>query len=304
MNWAVSSIAVLALCSAANSQPAAEFEVASIKASAPESGHFRAPGSGKGGPGTADPGRFTCTNCTLSYLIGRAFGLERYQFPGQSSLPGDAFDVSAKVPEGATPEQFAGMLQTLLKDRFGLTYHLDTKQVQGYEMVVAKNGSKLKEASAAAPPAPAAGDGGGHGGWGGEHDSSRPGFFVFRGQARYRGDGQTTAELARMIAAQLARPVDDRTNLTGKYDIVLTWSDDGAHAATHTGGVAGFGGHGDGGDHGGPGAGAAGGGGADTGQGPTLFAALQAQLGLKLEPKKATAKIFIVDHVEKTPTGN
>jgi uncharacterized protein (TIGR03435 family) len=310
MNLAAHSIAAaLAASTLAYSQAAApatlEFEVASIKPAAPQSDHFRAPGA-KGGPGTADPGRFTCATCTLSYLISKAFTLERYQFPGQSSLPDVTFDLSARVPEGTTQEQFAVMLQNLLKTRFGLAYHFEAKQLQGYELVVAKNGPKLTESKAGAPR-PAANDPGAHGGWaggaghsfgsGGDHDLTRPGFVVIRGQAKYRGEQQTTGDLARMIAAQLSRPVDDHTGLTGKYDISLTWSDDGAHAATHAGGVAGSWDHG---DHGGPSPAGA----PDTASGPTLFAAVQAQLGLKLEARKAAANIFIVDHVEKSPTGN
>ena len=307
----VMTLSVVA-CAAAHSQsqagPRPEFEVASIRSTAPQTGHFRAPASTRGGPGTAEPTLFRCTNCNLAYLLSTAFGLQRYQLPGQTALPETAFDVSARIPQGTTQEQFALMLQNLLKDRFGLAYHFETKQVQGYELVVAKGGPRLKE-SGEAKPAPEAGHGDARpndpgaawhdAGNQGSHGMTRPGLMFFNGQANYRGERQSTAELAQMIATQLAKPVDDATGLHSRYDISLSWSDDGSHAASHPAGGADFGGHG---DHGG----AQGSLGvqADGASGPGLLAALQTQLGLRLEAKKATAKVFIVDHVEKSPTDN
>jgi uncharacterized protein (TIGR03435 family) len=261
--------------------PKSEFEAASLKPAAPQTGHFPAAPASKGGPGTPDPALFRCTNCNLAFLITRAYDLQRYQLPGQPSLPDQTFDLTAKIPEGTTAEQFATMLQNLLKDRFNLATHFETKQVQGYELVVAKNGPPMKPVAANAPAQPPADD------W-----HSRRGLMFFNGQGTWRGDHQTTADLARMISTQLMKPVEDHTNLTGAYDITLTWTDDGAHAATHPAG--GYGGGFNGGhDHG-----------ADTTAGPTLIGALQSQLGLKLESKRATAQILIVDHADKTFAAN
>jgi Protein of unknown function (DUF3738) len=71
-----------------------------------------------GGPGLSDRGIFHCT-CTVGALVMKAFELQRCQIPGYASLPTDTFEVSAKVPEGTTQEQFLVMIQSLLKDRFG-----------------------------------------------------------------------------------------------------------------------------------------------------------------------------------------
>ncbi len=68
------------------------------------------------------------------------------------------FDVSATVPEGTTTEQFSAMLQNLLKDRFQLSYHYETRPMQGFELVVAKNGPKLKESQSQAKPETEAND--------------------------------------------------------------------------------------------------------------------------------------------------
>ena len=286
-----------------------EFEAVSIKAAAPQSGHFfRAPASSTGGPGTADPALFRCVNCNVGYLIAKAFDLQKYQFPGQAALPDTAFDILARVPEGATPDQFQAMLRTVLQDRFHLASHYEKKPIQGYELVVAKGGSKLKESTKPPGTEPvvdshqegAARDwhGGGASG-GGDH--ARNGLTVFHGQGTFRGERQTMADLARIISSQLAKPIDDRTGLQGKYDITLTWVDDGAGArdANHAGDSASGGGawsHGDRGGGSPQGAGAF--------SGPTLMGALPAQLGLKLEPTKATANVFVVDRVDKDPTAN
>jgi uncharacterized protein (TIGR03435 family) len=291
----IPAIAVaLALCALGNGQTAAsqkvEFDAVAIKAAAQQTGHFRSSGSARGGPGTADPTLFQCTNCTVAFLISKAFALQRYQFPAQASLPDAAFDITARVPEGSAPQQFTVMLQSMLKDRFGLAYRYEKKQIQGYEMVVAKGGTKFAQSNGQ-PKSPDPGGAGGnwHNGNGG-HDA-HAGLMVFGGQGRYRGENQTTEELAQVISDQLMRPVDDHTGLQGKYDFTLTWSDDGAHAATHPAGAWEHG------DHGSASA-------ADSATGPGLIGALDAQLGLRLESKRVTANIFVVDRVNKEPSAN
>ena len=305
--------AVVVFCVGGNSQTPAtqklEFDAAAIKAAAPKVGHFRSSASSTGGPGTADPGLFRCADCNLFFLISKAFELEKYQFPGQATLPDIMFDLTAKVPEGTSAEQFLVMLQNLLKERFNLAYHFDKKPMAGYELVVAKGGHKLKDSKGPTIPAAAEAGGGHQGGAGNWHGAggdgrelTRPGLFVFNGQGKYRGENQSTADLARMISNQLAKPVDDHTGLQGTYDISLTWADDGAHAASHGGSAPGGGGwsgaHGEG---GGAGQGGLAVGGA---AGPSLIGAVQAQLGLRLEKKQATANIFIVDRVDKAATAN
>ena len=295
---------VLGVCSAGIGQtpiPKLEFDVVAIKATAAETGHFRMPASSKGGPGTTDPTLFHCTNCDLSFLISKAFELQRYQFPGQASLPDTVYDLTARVPENATAPQFAEMLQNLLKDRFGLAYHYEKKQVQGYDLTIAKNGPNLKESSDAPKTGGAESDGAGRGwrafGDGGGHDHAGTGVRIFGGRGQYKRDHTTNGDNAVMVANQLARPVDDRTGLKGKYDVALTWADDGSHSTNH--GDAG----GSGGDHAGHGGETRGGTAApaDGVSGPTLVEALPAQLGLKLEAKKVPANIFVIDHVEKSP---
>jgi uncharacterized protein (TIGR03435 family) len=266
-----------------------QFEVVSIKAAAPASS-FHSSESLTGGPGSSDRGMFHCT-CTVAALITKAFELQRYQIPGYPSLPTDTFEVSAKIPVGTTQEQFLMMIQSLLKDRFGLAWHFEKKEVQGYQLVVEKSGPKLQESNAASAT-PNTETHGGHNG-GGRY-FGHAGLMNFNGRARYRGDHQTMDELAILISTQIGKPVDDQTGLKGKYDIALSWSGD-VTPHTHHEGVGGHtGGYG---DHSGSVA--------DDASGPTIFEALQSQLGLKLvATKKSVARMFVVDHIEKAPTAN
>jgi uncharacterized protein (TIGR03435 family) len=278
------------------------FEAASVRVSAPVTGfHFGgSSSSGVGGPGSSDPETFRCSGCTLATLIAQAYHLEKYQLPAQASLTGATYDVSAKIREGATQEEFRVMLQNLLKERFGLVSHFEEKSVRGYHLVVAKGGPKLKESSDSVQPAVAAVPSPGqdqHGWAGGQGAASHShiGVMNFNGQARFHADHQRVSDLAELISTQLLAPVDDQTGLGGKYDIALNWAADAAPDHFHADGASG--GH----EHGGASGGDAGG----DSSAPPLATALQLQLGLKLvAAEKTAAQVLIVDHVEKKPTEN
>ncbi len=259
-----------------------EFEVASIKLAPPSDGRGRRI-SMNGGPGSKDPGLFTCENCSVGMLISAAYGVKRYQLTGSPDwLENNRFLVSAKIREGATKEQFRLMQQALLADRFGLKVHWDTKEMQMYELVVAKGGVKIKEAGEPplddAPPATFAP---------GPAKLDPDGFPILpagrgpimimeRGKARYKTSDSTMEELAVRLAGQLDKPVTDATGLKGKYEFTLSWDARGESTSPDS----------------------------DADSGPTLFAALQQQLGLKLEPKKGMVDVLVIDKVEKTPTEN
>jgi uncharacterized protein (TIGR03435 family) len=148
--------APLLLASALAQSATPEFEAASIRTNPPQAGFHFAADSASGGPGTADPGMFRCSKCTLATLISKAFDLRAYQLPGKASLPDTTFDITAKIPAGATPEDFRAMQQNLLKERFGLRYEFREKSLKGYHLVVAKNGPKLTESTGQPMPQPAA----------------------------------------------------------------------------------------------------------------------------------------------------
>src|ERR1035438_8050278 len=122
----------------------AEFEVASIKTNAPQPGFHFAADAATGGPGTADPGMFRCSKCSLATLIVKAFNLQPYEFPGRTSLTDNTYEILAKIPTRTTGEEFSAMLQNLLKERFGLAWHFQEKKMKGYHLVIAKDGPKLR----------------------------------------------------------------------------------------------------------------------------------------------------------------
>lgn len=267
-----------------------EFEVASIKTNAPQTGFHFAANLVSGGPGTADPNMFRCSQCSLGTLIVQAFSLQPYQFPGRTSLTDNTYDIMAKIPEGATRDQFSAMLQNLLKDRFRLTWHFQEKMMKGYHLVVAKSGPKLSESTGASLP-PAADQQ--HFGQGESHNHT--GVIAFGSSATYRAASRTAADLARVLSDQLGLPVDDETGLPGKYDISLRWSGNvSAHTENRSDGHAGH-----------DGGGAPFGGPVADSSGPALFDAIQQQLGLRLIPaEQAVARLFVIDHVAQRPTEN
>ena len=256
-----------------------------------------------GGPGTPDPGRLTCQNTSLANLVTTAYNLKRYQFA--SGIPGwmeDAhFDITAKIPPGATREQVRLMEQNLLAERFKLAVHFDKKEMQVFELTIGKNGPKLKESSPtpeqtadASPPMPFDR---------GKMERDKDGFPVLprrsgglsmsmmNGRIRIQATDQTMEQLASLLTNQLGKPVTDLTGIKGKYDITLTCSSEGMGMMSVRTGSAGAA------DAAAPPA-------PDAEPAPTLMEAVQQQLGLKLEQKKGTVDILVIDHADKTPVEN
>ena len=136
-----------------------QFEAATIKQPPPPDGNRMFIGI-NGGPGTADPGRINYENVSLKMLLMKAYGVQDYQISGPDWLNSERFNIVAKLPDGATKEQFMAMLQNLLSERFKLAVHREKKDLPGYALLVAKNGPKFKASvpdSAGDAPAPPAG---------------------------------------------------------------------------------------------------------------------------------------------------
>jgi uncharacterized protein (TIGR03435 family) len=264
-----------------------------------------------GGPGSPDPGQLNYSNVTLKNVLMSAYNVKGYQINGPSWLDNERFDIVAKVPKGASKEEFRVMLQNLLAERFKLKLHRESKELPIYALVVGKNGIKMKESpkedpapdAAGAPKTPPPGafgegeprirmgkDGmpqmppGGPG---------RGGMMMMgnNGKMRMQANKQKVAQIAEMLGNQLGRPVVDQTGLTGDYDFALEYAMDdtmrgpGMMAPPPDGS----------------------GGGApppSDSTGPSLMSALQEQLGLKLEAKKGPIDLLVIDALEKVPTEN
>jgi uncharacterized protein (TIGR03435 family) len=138
-----STVAAFLLAAAtlvAQAQPA--FEVASVRI---DNGDYRADALGiNGGPGTSNPERFTAIQVPLSMLLLRAFDLESDQLDGPSWLRDlqQKYTISALVPPNTTKPQFQLMLQNLLIERFSIRSHWETRSFPSYELSVAPGGPK------------------------------------------------------------------------------------------------------------------------------------------------------------------
>ena len=142
------------------------------------------------------------------------------------------------------------MLQSLLAERFKLSFHRETRALPGYALVVGRGGLKAK------PSEPEADS----------RTNSRWGSL--------EAAGCSMAHLALKLSEVLHLPVADFTAVPGEFDFQLKWTSD-EMQATPPDAVP------------------------DAASGPSLFAALQEQLGLKLESRKVPADVLVIDHAEK-----
>jgi uncharacterized protein (TIGR03435 family) len=309
MNRALTGVFVMVLTGggalAQSADPMAQFEVASVKPSAPPSGRGMRVG-GTGGPGTKDPTRIQYENMSLSNLVYMAYDLKRYQYSGPSWMDTERFDVTAKIPEGATREQFRVMMQNLLAERFKLVVHREKKDMPGFQMVVARSGPKIKRHEEQPAPNETAPDSPPPGGGPPRFQMDKEGFpilpavgpggrgspmtIMMNGRARSLLPDSTMEQFAGFMANQIGKPVTDATGIEGKYDFSLYWeSDRGLDGGPPPPPPPGAG----------PGERSP-----DSESGPNIYTALQEQLGLKLDAKKVTVDLLVVDRCEKVPTEN
>lgn len=136
-------LALAQICIYGQATYAPSFEVASVKPASPSIPTI----SCSGEPGTTDPGLWRCSNVPLGFLITQAYGFEAYQFRPNDPCCRDSFDITAKVPEGATKEQFHRMIQKLLEDRFKFRFHREHKEMAIYQLTAGENGPKIKSAA-------------------------------------------------------------------------------------------------------------------------------------------------------------
>ena len=253
-----------------------EFEVASIKPDKSGTNMVRM---------MFRPDGLDATNVTLEMLIRLAYGIEEHQISGGPNwLKSDHYDIDAKMDsptadavhklnEDQRRRATEHMLQVLLADRFKLAVHHDSKELSIYALVVAKNGPKLKEAKPGDtyPNGIKGPDGIGRAG------------LMRMGRGQLTGQALPLSALARLLTDQLGRTVVDKTGLSGNYDYTLQWTPDESQGGSLRG----------------PDTGPQGSAPSSDLSGPSLFTALQEQLGLKLESQKGPVEIYVIDHAEK-----
>lgn len=246
----------------ANSHPA--FEVATIKPNRDDS----EPGMRMG----LSPSNFTATHASVADLIEFAYNVNsKDQVQAEPDwISSPRFDIQAKASDAAIAEvqrlptmqqitQVRLMLQSLLADRFQLKVHFTTKEIPAYALVVARGGPKFKAVETDPFPPPQTGP----------HPAMHGPRFGRTGPNQYTAtewDMRSFAGFLSNFDEVGHRVVVDETGLNGRYNFVLNDISPGpapAESAT------------------------------------SIFTALQEQLGLKLEERKSSVEVLVIDHVER-----
>jgi len=244
-------------CFAQSATSAPQFDVAAIHPHNPEP-HERS-------HIVSENGRFTTINVDLKSIMQWAYDLPESRIVGGPSWLGSArWDIEAKSDSAlqaqktsdpvAEREQIQQMVQSLLADRFHLAVHKETRELPIYNLVVAKGGAKFLDTKA---------------------EGSK--FDRWNSRIELQGGDNTVAVLAEELAEVFGRVVVDKTGITGRYKIALTWTPD--DRAVPPSGTS-----------------------ADQ-AGPSIYTALEEQLGLKLEPAKGPVQVLVIDSVTQ-PSAN
>jgi uncharacterized protein (TIGR03435 family) len=241
-----------------SAQAALKFEVASIRLLT---------GNGAAGPvaagGATRPGNYFTHAGSIRLLVQQAYGTPFYQqIGGPDWIREDTYLINALVPDGVerTAENMRVMVRALLEDRFKLVVREEQREVPIYALVLVKAdkalGPKLRPFPAdqcrATPADP----------------ECRSAMSSMRGTLR--GRNAPFERFAPWLEHSVARPVVDRTGLTGPYNWDVSYAEDAAAGASDL---------------------------------PSFFTALEEQLGLKLEAQRARMPVVVIDSIER-PTEN
>jgi len=266
-----------------------QFEVASVKSCGPADPGFRG-----GGPTQFSPDRVAINCQILKGLIQQAYlahanGLNDQSAVLRTPIEGgpdwiseERYAITAKAPAETPPAMMIGpMLQRLLEDRFKLQIRRLTREIPTWDLVIAKGGPKLtkfEEGSCVAnvmtfPPSPP--------------PALAPGQRRCHSVTQFKGtsmvtdaEGVTIDDLVKFsLYLAAGRPIADRTGLTGKYNVHFEYA---APEGTRLNGQAAD---------------------ATESTAPSIFTALQEQLGLRLDSAKGQGEYLVIDHIEK-PTEN
>jgi uncharacterized protein (TIGR03435 family) len=255
--------------------PESRFEVVSIKRADP-SAQLRL---------GMTPGRIDMVGVTVRVVAATVLPLQRV-FGWPDGIDDERYTISAKMPGGAPQAAQQVAIRNLLKDRFKLLTHTETRELPIYNLVLARSdgrlGPRLEESSAECQAVAKEWVQAARGGGPAQAPppaverciSSMPGIGTFSGK------GWAMGSFVNLLPQNVGRQVIDRTGLTGLYDFTLTWMPEPAIGTSLLGlpqipQTP-----------------------ADP-DAPNIFTALQEQLGLKLEPGRGPVEVIVVDRLEK-----
>jgi uncharacterized protein (TIGR03435 family) len=217
-------------------------------------------------------GKLNANNISLKRLIAVAYSVTDFQiFSSVPWLESERYDMEARAPGPASTPQMRLMLQPLLGERFKLKLHRETREMKIYTLTQVKPGAfgaglveSPGECGSETTPQPALKNG-------------TPCGVVNMGPGRVAGQRGRIAQLCDRLSTLLSVTVVDKTGLQGNYNITMNWAPDPDMERTLTG------------DH--PPAGDV--------PGPSVFTAIQEQLGLKLTAGKGPVEVLVIDSAEK-----
>jgi uncharacterized protein (TIGR03435 family) len=287
----------------AGGSPHPAFDAASVKRVPKDMGAFM-----RGGPGSNDPGRIAYHSTTWYALLMRTFGVKSDQLdvPGWMTNGNYFYDIDATIPPSTTDQQFRAMLLDLLVERFRLVYHRGLKNFPGYELTVAPGGPKIRRSD---PHTDDLDGTGASGGSAKEESLTGPkplvtsdkmlltarGFPVLTPGRKYAVKGplvesgimratfhESMPEFLEYLPFMVMESngergypryrIADRTGLEGVFDFTLEFF---SRATPEDGG------------------------------GPSIFQALERQVGLRLnKTKDVEVELIVVDRAERIPTEN
>lgn len=242
-----------------------------------------------GGPGSTNPGQVQCEHMNLKMLLVRAYQVRNQEVIGPDWLEKDFFNINAKVPAGATKDHVPGMLQRLLAERFKVVLRRETRSLPAYSLTVTPSGLKIRPAASTAP---AVQPGGGPPSTGRDGFPTLPPAMLAAGVTIHYRDGRariqgsaTVDKLAEALSRQLDRVVINDTDAPERYSITMYWTPattepGGQQFPTDTGAAS------------------------DPEAPPSIFRAIEQQLGLRLQPTKSDRAVVVVETALRTPTEN
>ena len=190
-------------------------------------------------------GRITITNNTLKDLIRNAYDLKDYQvFGGPGWIQSERYDIAARAEGDPGPDKLRAMLQNLLAERLGLKVHRETKAIPAYQLVVSKEGSKLRKSKEAASS-----------------------LSIFRNRGQITAKKTSLPQLANGLSGLLGRAVVDKTGISGSFDFTLEYAPLDIELPQDSL--------------------------------PSIFTALQEQLGLRLEARTLSMDVLVVDDAQQ-----
>lgn len=208
-------------------------------------------------------GRHVMTiNTTVNDLITFGYSIQTNQMVNAPAWFDEKYDIDGVPDVEGQPNirQMRILIRDALVERFGLKFHNEQRELSAYALTVAKGGPKLTITA---------------------DQPSTPGNFIFRGLGRLMVTNSTMTDFCHgMQEAVMDKPVVDQTGLTDRYDFNLNWTPDQSQFAAMGANVPP------------PNT-------DDPNAPPSLYIALQEQLGLKLESTKAQVDVMVIDHVEK-----